>query len=40
MSGSEVLSPSKRSVVWATPLLPVVVSASAVGGAGGLTVGV
>ena len=40
MSGSEVLSPTRRSVDCATPLLPVVVSASAVGGAGGLTVGV
>jgi hypothetical protein len=40
IDGSEVESPTSRSVVCATPLLPVVVSGSAVGGAGGETVGV
>ena len=40
IAGSNVVSPGSRSIVWVAPLIPEVVSGSAIGAGGGATVGV
>jgi hypothetical protein len=40
MAGSKVVSPGNKSIVWVVPFAPKVVSGSAVGCGGAITVGV